>query len=651
MNLSTRNLSTRGLFLISRLQLLNINGVSSVSSSEIHIPMRKERGPTDILRALEKTIKRDPTAPQYKYHDDPYLIPISSRQKRAYALAQEAGRKAAMWIREQHSNLFQHKVADPVIDSFLPKAVYNDEAKVSEEILKNVIKDGHISDALTIYKLLQENTSIETKCELLQLLCFYNNEEPLSEELINERWLKTVYQRPTWRNCPDTDKLFMYLKNQDILIATEAYNAMMCGYAKFYNEQKVWQLFEEAKKKNLPLSVKAYNALILTVPLVRDTTEERYNLLIELFQKMKNYKVQPDIGTFNSALKTAVSIRNRTVSENLCRSLFAEFKHLGIEPSLASYNYALQIFYRKDSPRNSLLNEIITKLENTSFIIRDKFDLYFFMNAMEIASTILEDAVLGDRIHKLLMHADNYNFIGDNFKQSIYYRHYLILQVRNQALDEFVKNYYDLIVPHIYTAEPSVMDAILNAVEANDVEVSKTLLPKFWTHIVQFDHLEKRSLIAKALNLMRTHCKPDKNSPINKIYADAGWTVWDYVMNRQIQRIQEVTWTATILCDIAILYYRADEIEKCASIIEYLFDKRQQIIGVPEKSQVEELFKSFITDCHIEPIVDLVHYCSEVGYEDTTSMIVQVFNNLSLNEWQTNRLKGLVNPETIPNAV
>lgn len=74
---------------------------------QISIPNRIPRGPTDILNALSATVGTDPTAAHYKYHDDPYLIPTSNIAKRTYAMAQEAGRKAAKWIREEHPELFQ----------------------------------------------------------------------------------------------------------------------------------------------------------------------------------------------------------------------------------------------------------------------------------------------------------------------------------------------------------------------------------------------------------------------------------------------------------------------------------------------------------------------------------------------------------------
>lgn len=80
---------------------------STSDSEEIQIPNRIQRSPTDILRALSKTVGFDPTAAHYKYHDDPFLIPMSNVGKRTFALAQESGRKSAKWIRQENAMLFQ----------------------------------------------------------------------------------------------------------------------------------------------------------------------------------------------------------------------------------------------------------------------------------------------------------------------------------------------------------------------------------------------------------------------------------------------------------------------------------------------------------------------------------------------------------------
>lgn len=85
-----------------------VPSVDSGSDSErIVLPKAIKRGPTDVLTALARTIGRDPTASHYKYHDDPYLTPYSEGEKKGFALAMEAGRKTAQWIKREHANLFE----------------------------------------------------------------------------------------------------------------------------------------------------------------------------------------------------------------------------------------------------------------------------------------------------------------------------------------------------------------------------------------------------------------------------------------------------------------------------------------------------------------------------------------------------------------
>lgn len=81
----------------------------SKSADEIErivIPKKINRGPTDLLYTLSKTIGRDPTAVHYKFSDDPFLIPYSNRLRDNYSVSKESGRKAAKWIQEEHAELF-----------------------------------------------------------------------------------------------------------------------------------------------------------------------------------------------------------------------------------------------------------------------------------------------------------------------------------------------------------------------------------------------------------------------------------------------------------------------------------------------------------------------------------------------------------------
>lgn len=87
--------------------LVNFKSTVCAAEEKIVLPKPIKRGPTDILYALAATVKRDPTAPHFKYIDDPYLIPKSQMAKVNYTLALESGRKAAHFVKSEHPHLFQ----------------------------------------------------------------------------------------------------------------------------------------------------------------------------------------------------------------------------------------------------------------------------------------------------------------------------------------------------------------------------------------------------------------------------------------------------------------------------------------------------------------------------------------------------------------
>lgn len=101
---------------------------------------------------MASTIKRDPTAAHFKFHDDPFLIPVSNNAKRSYALAQEAGRKAAKWIKEEHADLFQHRNAEPFIQAFAPAQKLAESTPMSEELLLKYIASSQVNNAVFVYE-------------------------------------------------------------------------------------------------------------------------------------------------------------------------------------------------------------------------------------------------------------------------------------------------------------------------------------------------------------------------------------------------------------------------------------------------------------------------------------------------------------------
>lgn len=106
--LKLRNFASVERHLVRPVSVIRSSSTNASQSDEekIVIPKRIVRGPTDLLMALSRTVGRDPTAPDFKFHDDPYLHPYSLRAKSTYALSTEAGRKTAQWVRKEHAELF-----------------------------------------------------------------------------------------------------------------------------------------------------------------------------------------------------------------------------------------------------------------------------------------------------------------------------------------------------------------------------------------------------------------------------------------------------------------------------------------------------------------------------------------------------------------
>lgn len=71
-------------------------------------------------------------------------------------------------------------------------------------------------------------------------------------------------------------------------------------------------------------------------------------------------------------------------------------------------------------PTSTILHDILKELENKEHHIQDVRDTNFFVTAMDICRNHLNDVNLARRVDTLLHFGQNYNLIGDSFKESIY---------------------------------------------------------------------------------------------------------------------------------------------------------------------------------------------------------------------------------------
>lgn len=88
---------------------------------------------------------------------------------------------------------------------------------------------------------------------------------------------------------------------------------------------------------------------------------------------------------------------------------------------------------------------------------------------------------------------------------------------------------YNKLVPHVTIPEPTVISAILEALQLHPAETVTQHIPKLWSHIVMFGYLNVESLLENILNLMSVHCKPASDSPLNATFAEIALAVWNHI--------------------------------------------------------------------------------------------------------------------------
>ncbi|KAJ8922045.1 hypothetical protein NQ315_008686 [Exocentrus adspersus] len=598
---------------------------------KIEIPKRIPRGPTDILRALESTITRDPTAAHYKYHDDPYLIPKSNVGKRTFAMAQEAGRKAAHWIRREHADLFNHREADPVIQAFLPRVVYNEDSEVTENDLKQTIEDVQVADAVIVYKALKSKgvkVSKETEQSLLDLLCYFNSEDTLSEEFIEERWFMQSSRskerhRKIWKDGNLAEEIFISIENP----TAEAYSTIIQGMTKHFQVTRAWELYEEAQNKGLVLSTNTYNSLIRVVNFLKEQYDMRWVLIVNLLTDMNKLGLKPNLATLNAILQALSTMGGGNAAKDNALKTLREFKKLGIEPSLGSYYFLLVTFCKERGPKSTILYDIMAHIENKEHKIRDLSDTNFFVTAMDVCRNHLNDVEMAKRVDRLLHIGNNYDLIGDSYKESIYYRHYFILLVTYVPLDEFMNQTYDKLVPNIYVPEPGVMLELLTQVELN---AAVEYIPKLWSDMTVFDHTTRENLLELISNIMVNN--PPADSELRERFSYIAWDMYNKIESQNENRYNKITLTGEMLGKIMTLLLKNDDFSKACAVMEKLDKGHSSIVGIPKFETLSLFVDKCIENKAPSQAIRCIQYCADSGFPEVNSLAVRLDEKLTLDE-------------------
>lgn len=611
----------------------------------INIPTRIHRGPTDILRALSNTVGTDYTAAHYKYHDDPFLIPTSNVGKRTFAMAQEAGRKSAQWIKQENPQLFQHAVADPPVADFLPKVVFNENSEVCIENLESAIMNVEISDAILIYNLLKSkgiDVSHALKLQLLQLVCYFNCEDTLSDEWIEERWFRQSTtgkerQRKTWKDGDFAEKLFSEIEPKDRI----AYGSLIRGMAKFYQVEKAWALFQEALTKGIKLNVGTFNSILQVSCFIKESSELRWEHTTEILNLMASNNVMPNLETLNAVLFTISSTGTYKFAKQNALKTLSEFKNLNIVPSLASWYYLLIIFCRERGPVSHVLVDILNEIENKEFKIEDIKDTFFFVTAMDVCRYHLHDKDLAYRVNQLLHIGNNYNLIGDSYKESIYYRHYLTLLVQTEPIEKFMNETYNYLVPNVYIPEPTVIDEILKSIDTNG---ALTYLPKIWSDMTIFDHIHRDNLVNRILRIMVDNT-PNLSIPeyegLDEKFMNIAWSVWTYIEGQSEKRVNKLAWTGEMIGNVLQICARNGDLEKSFAIFEKLDKNQHTILGSPSANSLKTYVELCIKEKEPSKAITCLQYYSENMLNEAEELGRLIIDQMTLNDTQISKINSL----------
>lgn len=208
--------------------------------------------------------------------------------------------------------------------------------------------------------------------------------------------------------------------------------------AKYGQADRAYQLYEEARQKQFLLNTDTYNAIIKSSVTLKENNQKRLDFVLKVLEELNAADLKPNIRTLN----VVMDVLAMSKSDRLCRwymlKFLMEFKQLGIEPSLGTFYSLLTAFYREGcdglfccknlnvsekilgSQPTSLLYEIMDEIDNKEFKVQDVRDTNFFVTAMDICNTHLRDRDLAERINNLLHYGNNFDLIGDSYKESVY---------------------------------------------------------------------------------------------------------------------------------------------------------------------------------------------------------------------------------------
>nr|XP_048278590.1 pentatricopeptide repeat domain-containing protein 3, mitochondrial isoform X2 [Myodes glareolus] len=622
--------------------------MSSVTYADEAFPVvQQQRDKVAVLQALATTVNRDPTAVPYVYQDDPYLIPTSTVESRSFLLAKKSGENAAKFIINSHPKYFQKDVAEPHIPCLMPESFEPQIEDVSEAALKERIRLRKVKASVDLFdQLLQAGTtvSLETTNSLLDLLCYYGDQEPPAdypfqqtehtenlEEATEESNQTSKMKTIPWKTQNNAERIFALMPEKN----AHSYCTMIRGMVKHRAYARALNLYTELLNNRLRADVYTFNALIEAKMFLPDEKfEDKWNSILDLLKHMVAQKVKPNLQTFNAVLK---GLRKFYLLGRLpALQTLREMKYIGIEPSLATYHHIIHLFYQRANAIKTpslIIYDIMQELEGRTFSPRDRDDDKFFQSAMNVCSS-LRDLELAYQIHRLLNTGDNRKLIGSDLQLNFYYSKFFSLICSMEQIDVTLKWYKDLI-PSVFFPHSQTLIGLLQALDvANRLE----MVPQIWKDSKEYGHTFRDALRQEILMLMARDKHPQE---LQVAFADCAADIKS-TYESQDARQTSLDWPANSLQCIAVLFLRGGRTQEAWKMLA-LFKKHNKI---PRGELLEEFMNTAKASENPALAIEVVKLASAFSLPVCESLAQRVMTDFTVDEKQKEALGNLTAPNS-----
>uniref|UniRef100_A0A8D1LQB9 Small ribosomal subunit protein mS39 n=1 Tax=Sus scrofa TaxID=9823 RepID=A0A8D1LQB9_PIG len=284
-----------------------VEGTNVTGIEEVVIPKKKTWDKVAILQALASTVHRDSTAAPYVFQDDPYLIPTSSVESHSFLLAKKSGENAAKFIINSYPKYFQKDIAEPHIPCLMPEYFEPQIEDVSEAALQERIKLRKVKASVDMFdQLLQAGTtvSLETTNSLLDLLCYYGNQEPSANYNFQQR-----------EQSEELD-LLKQMVTQNVKPNLQTFNTILKCLRRFYAFGKLpaLQTLREMKAIGIEPSLATYHYVIQLFYQHESPSKGSSLIIYDIMNEVMGKRFSPrdpdDDMFFQSAMRVCSSLRD-----------------------------------------------------------------------------------------------------------------------------------------------------------------------------------------------------------------------------------------------------------------------------------------------------------------------------------------------------